>query len=257
MSDLFEKIASQQGITNQSQYGMSGYMKKTQYILELLGKAIDADTLKCLLTAGEQGMEMNSYSTETMAPAEFQSELQKISPFCITPCLKEADFMVCGAKAILAFIDARGLGYSLSPLNAALVAMQNYWSDIAVKQLAPIAQFLINQKVHEAVDEEQTAIQINSLHLYLNALDGQLRNNKYIVCNKYTWADLHWTAYIHLIVIAGESNLIDKYKNVAAWWKKIKTKKSQCGQDLVAYDLLPSLDDIKTGLLQSVEIQDY
>jgi len=47
-------------------------------------------------------------------------------------------------------------------------------------------------------------------------------------------------------VIAGESNLIDKYKNVAAWWQKIKTKKSQCGQDLVAYDLLPSLDDIKT-----------
>ena len=255
MTDLFEKMASQAGMVDTSQYGMSGDMKKTQYILELLGAPIDANTLKCLLAAGEQGMEMNSYNTDKMAAEEFQAELKKISPFGITPCLKEADFMVCGAKAILAFIDARGLGYSLSPLNAALVAMQNYWSDIAVKQFAPVAEYLINKKVKGTAGND--AEQFSMLELYLSALNDQLRNNKYIICDKYTWADLHWTAYIHLIVVAGHSDLIDKQKNVVAWWKKIKTKKSQCGQDLVAYELLPSLDDIRTGRLQSVEIQDY
>jgi glutathione S-transferase len=255
MTDLFEKMASQAGMADTSKYGLSGDLKKTQYILELLGTPIDANTLKCLLTAGEQGMEMNSYNTDKMAAEEFQAEFQKISPFGITPCLKEADFMVCGTKAILAFIDARGLGYSLSPLNAALVAMQNYWSDIAIKQFAPVAEYLINKEVNGTTGND--AEQLSRLDLYLSALDNQLRNNKYIVCDKYTWADLHWTAYIHLIVVAGHVDLINKHQNVAAWWQKIKTKKSQCGQDLVAYELLPNLDDIKTGRLQSVEIQDY
>ena len=107
MNDLFQQMAEKAGIDTKSHYGMSGDMKKTQYVLELIGSPADPDTLKCIITAAEQGMELNCYSSISESVPGFESEMQKLSPLSIMPCMKEADFQVCGGDAITAFIDAR------------------------------------------------------------------------------------------------------------------------------------------------------
>ena len=83
MTDIFSAMAEKSGHTDASKYGMSGEMKKTQYVLELIGTPTDADTLKCSITAAEQGMEMNCYSMITDAVDDMDASIKQISPFSI------------------------------------------------------------------------------------------------------------------------------------------------------------------------------
>ncbi len=177
---------------------------------------------------------------------------------------KEADFYTCGSDAITAFTDARGLGYALTPRNASLAAMQNYWADIANENVGPLVnkivdEIFVKQYSDSSYSADQTVINSTGeeLKVFLDALDQQLENNKYIVCDKYTWADLHWTAYIHLLEIAGCGSLINERSNVKKWFDQIKTRKAQCGQDEVAYEMMPSAEETKQGKLRSVVIADY
>ena len=264
MTDLFDLMAEKSGSKEESRYGLSGEMKKTQYVLELIGCPADADTLKCIITAAEQGMEMNCYSMITDAVSNMDECISELSPFSITPCLKEADFYACGSDAITAFTDARGLGYALTPRNATLAAMQNYWVDIAITNVAPHVKLIMDEVfIKKYSDSNYTAdMQVvnaacEDLKIFFDALDQQLQGNKYIVCDKYTWADLHWTAYVHLCEIAGCNSLIDERKNVKDWFARIKSKKSQCGQDEVAYDMLPNNAETQEGVLKSVIISNY
>lgn len=264
MSDLFQQMAKKAGIDSDGNYGMSGDMKKTQYVLELIGRPTDPDTLKCIITAAEQGMELNCYSSVADAVPEFDEQLRDLSPLSIMPCMKESDFEVCGSDAITAFIDARGLGYSLTPRNAMLASIQNYWVDVACTHVAIEINQIINQVLNNKYAENDISPNtklveqsLQNLTLYFDALNDQLRNNKYIVCNKYTWADLHWTSYVHMCVLAGYENLVTERKFINEWFKRIKSKKSQCGQNIVAYDFLPTQSDIKTGCIKSIKINDY
>jgi glutathione S-transferase len=264
MTDIFNAMAEKSGHTDSSKYGMSGEMKKTQYVLELIGKPTDADTLKCIITAAEQGMEMNCYSMVTDVVDNMDASINEISPFSITPCLKEADFLTCGGDAIASFIDARGLGYALTPRNAALAAMQDYWVDIAETNVAPHVNLIVEEAIIKKMKDpsyspDMQVINTNTdgLKMFFDALDQQLASNKYIVCDKYTWADLHWTAYAHLCVVAGCESIINSRKNVKDWLDRIKTRKSQCGQDLVAYDVLPNVEETLQGKLKDVVIDNY
>ncbi|MBT7543457.1 MAG: hypothetical protein HN613_05295 [Gammaproteobacteria bacterium] len=247
MKELFDDIA-----ISVDAYGADGDMKKTQYVLDLIGSVSNPETYKCILAASEQGMEMNCYALENLNDSQFDEMKGE------TLALRESDFIISGSEAIVAFIDARGLGYSLELKNAQLAAIQNYWVDIANVAFSDSVCKLIYGNVGKRKDKHTlTKDSLEKINLYLDALDKQLKNNKYIVCNKYTFADLHWTAYIHFILISDYEDLIDNKKNIQDWLQRIKSRKSQCGQEIVAYDNLPNKTDIENKKLSSVRIGDF
>ena len=263
MNDIFSLLTPSHNI-NESQYGMSGDMKKTQYVLELVGEPHDPDTLTCILAAAEQGMEMNCYSLSNMPNEKVVEAITQISPFHITPCLRESDYIVCGISAITEFINARGLGYSLSPQNAMLAAMQNYWVNLAQHGIAAPIKKLISELIIKKRSNENHVANIETidqiykvLSAYINMLDEQLKNNKFIICNKYTWADLHWTVYVHFCDVLGCEELITDSRNVNEWYQSIKVRKSSCGQNIVGYDFLPNLEQVLLGELNSVAVHDF
>ena len=62
---------------------------------------------------------------------------------------------------------------------------------------------------------------------------------------------------MHLLTVAGQGDLIERRANLRAWFGRIRQHKSFCGQNLVAYDLLPSLEDIKALRMKGVVITDF
>ena len=60
MADLFHFGTAAKPLDAEDRYGSDGDMKKTQYIMQLLGFPGDVDTLKVLLTAAEKGIEVES-----------------------------------------------------------------------------------------------------------------------------------------------------------------------------------------------------
>ena len=207
---------------------------------------------------------MNCYSVIKDRVDNFNELLKQVTPLSITPCLREADFYICGGDAITSFIDARGLGYSLTPRNAMLAAIQNYWVDIATSNVAPEVEQIVDEvfsKKYEnpSYNSDANIVKTSSsnLEVYFDALEKQLNGNKYITCNKYTWADVHWAAYVYLCVLSGCERLVEDRKNVAQWWNRVNSRKSQCGQNIVAVDYLPNKEEMNQGTLKSVEISDY
>lgn len=245
--DLFDKKTQAD-----EQYGSTGDMKKTQFVLQLLGAPYCAETLKCILTAAEQGMEMNCGSLEQ---ADMDSkELAEVSPFGMLPALKENDYFTAGTRAITEFANARGLGFSLVPKNVNQAAETETWMDKATQDAGPHIDAFVGELTGNAGD---VAAARTALGPMLDELNEKIGSNKFMIGTKYTFADLYWTAHLHLLSLTSGADMISARSNIVKWMDGIKSKKSNCGQSLVAATLLPSADDIKENKLNSVVISDF
>lgn len=258
MADLFAFGSAVAPLDADGRYGSTGDLKKTQYIMQVLGFPGDPDTLTCLLTAAEKGIEVESGVLDMSEGQQDGEDYRQISPFGITPALKEAKFVLAGEDGITVFVEGRGLGNRLAPRNAAVLADQCYWIDIARTEVRPHVNTIMQEKVigpmsDSGYQEDSAAVEAarNALTAPLDAIDAQLANKDFVV-GSYSYADPHWTSHVHLLITAGEAALIDQRRNLKAWFDRIKTHKSFSGQDIVPYDIMPSLDDIKQKKLSDV-----
>lgn len=258
MKDLFAFGTEDDKLDVGERYGTSGDMKKTQYVMQLLGHPGDADTLKCLLVAGEKGIELESGILDIVHNQQDTEDYRELSPFGIMPAVKEANYICAGEEGVTVFIEGRGLGNRLQPRNAKTLAEQMYWIDIARSNVAPHVEVLMQQQVIGPMSDstfqaDTAAVDAarEALSAPLAAFSAQLAGNEYVV-GVYSYADIHWTAYIHLLTTIGEAALLDPCRNVKAWLERIKTHKSFSGQELIPYELMPTLEDIKTKRLKDV-----
>jgi glutathione S-transferase len=263
MADLFHFGTAAKPLDAEDRYGSDGDMKKTQYIMQLLGFPGDVDTLKVLLTAAEKGIEVESGILDMTQGEQDGEDYRKISPFGITPALKEAQYVVVGEPGTAVFVEGRGLGNRLAPRNAAVLASEMYWMEVGKTEVQPHVETLMREKVCGQMadasytpDEAAIAAARAGLVDGLEAFDDQLQSNEYVV-GQYTYADIHWTIYIHLLTILGEGALFAKHNNIKAWFERIKVRKSFSGQDIVGYDFLPTLDEIKAKVMKDVECGEF
>lgn len=248
--DLFDQRAVAD--TGAGDYGLSGDMKKTQYVLQLLGAPFCPETLKCILIAAEQGMEMNTGSLE-MADLD-SAEFNEVSEFGLAPALKENDYFTAGSKAITEFINARGLGTSIIPNNVVLAAEQESWIDKSRQQAEPAIQAFVGEITGQGGDTAAAKAQLEPV---LDELNEQLGKDKFILGKNYSMADVHWTADIHLLGLTSGADMIESRANIKTWMQSMRDKKSNCGQSLKACSLLPTVEDIKANKLNNVTIDDF
>lgn len=245
----------------EGRYGSTGEMKKTQYKLQIAGFPGDPDTMKTVLTAVESGMEADVNVIDILKDEHLSADYLAVSAFGAIPALKENKYVISGGHAATFYIDARGLGYNLTPKKADLAATQNYWVDIAVNDAGPQVQTIMEQCVYASMkggsaDTMKVNDARSKLAPVLDLLNKQLAGKKYII-GDYTFADLHWTTYVHCLQLAGQIDLIDVRANIKAWFEGIKTKKSSCGQNIIGYSLLPSLEELRARKMKSVVISDF
>lgn len=268
MTDLFAFGSAAKALDAEDRYGAAGDLKKTQYVMQLLGHPADADTLKCLIIAAEKGLEVESRALDVAAGQHRSEDYLRISPSGMMPALKEAHYQVCGDLGIVSFIEGRGLGNRMPPRNAELLAQQEYWVDIARSDAGPLVQRIVDAVAFDpshdpeapvpdhVVADDRVAEARSALAPILDALDRQLAGREYIV-GPYSYADVHWTAYIHLLCVAGEGAMIEARPELSKWLARVRARKSFSGQQIVSYTLLPSLDDIRAKRLADVVITDY
>ena len=255
--DLFDQRAALD--ESEGQYGLSGDMKKTQYVLQLLGAPWCPDTLKSILVAAEQGMEMTCGLIDTSENEQNSSDYLAVSPLGVVPALKESDYTTAGVRAITEFINARGLGNTLIPMNAVQAADQDCWIEIARTQAEPAINTLVAESVcTDSGDANKIAEAKTALAPILDQLNDALGSNEYVVSKNFTLADIHWEADMHLLSLSAGNDLIESRSNIKNWMIKLSNKKSACGQDVKAASFLPSAADIKAKKLPPiVKIEDF
>ena len=255
--DIFDQRAAVD--ESEGQYGLSGEMKKTQYVLQLLGAPWCPDTLKCILIAAEQGMEMTCGVIDASQNEHQSSDYLAVSEFGLMPALKESDYYTSGVKAITEFINARGLGTTLIPMNDALATDQECWIQIARTQAEPAINTLVKESI---CSDNNDAGKIDSakstLSPILDQLNDALGKSKYVVGKNFSLADIHWAADLHLLSLTAGADLVNQRSNIKSWLDGLRNKKSACGQDIIAMSFLPSADDIKAKkMVGIVKIPDF
>ncbi len=262
MNDLFHFGSAAKALDADDRYGSDGEMKKTQYIMQVLGFPGHPDTLKLLLTAAEKGIEVETAVIDMSTNQQDSEDYRAISPLGVVPALKEADYICVGENGTSVFVEGRGLGRFLAPRNAAVLADQNYWMDIGRTEVQPHIETLVHELVvGEMADPSYTAdaAKVDAARAALatpfDALDAKI-NSEYIV-GEFCYVDIHWTAYCHLLTVIGEAEFLNSRPSVKAWFEKIKVHKSYSGQDIMAYDFMPSLEDIKAKKLADIECGEF
>ena len=260
MSDLFHFGTAAKPFESQTEG--DGEMSKQQYIMQLLGFPGDPDTLKVMLTAAEKGINAETAVVDMSAKQQDSEDYRKISPLGILPALKEANFVVLGEHGTCVFVEGKGLGTFLAPRNAAVLAEQNYWIDIGRTEVQPHVETLMQEIVigpmgdaGYSADDAAVAAARTSLSAPLDALNEKI-TSKFIV-GEFCYVDIHFTSYLHLLSVIGEADMLDSRPNVKSWFERIKTHKSYSGQDIFAYDMLPSLEDIKSKTLGDVDCGEF
>ena len=134
-------------------------------------------------------------------------------------------------------MDTRGKGF-LNPKKAQNFGHQNYWWQVSETIGAPVESLLNAAAFGSTADADAVAL----VETGLNAFDAAL-TGKNLIVGDYSYADVHWTAVAHFLVLAGKQDMIESRPNIKAWYDKIKQRPS--------YASLPSLEDIKQKQLNA------
>ena len=218
-------------------FGLFKKKKKAEAGMKLRGFPGDLSTVKCLVMAAEKEVKLETELLDTQAGEQDQADYRGLSPFGKHPYLQEGDAVAIGAEAVLAYLDTRGKGF-LNPKKAQHFGHQNYWAQVAETISTPVESLLHAAAFGSTADAGATEL----VEAGLNAFDAALTGKKLIV-GEYSYADVHWTAVAHFLVLAGKQDMIDSRANTKAWYDKVKQRPS--------YASLPSLEDIKQKQLNA------
>ncbi len=217
--------------------------------MQLFGLPGDPDTLKCLMTAGEKGVDIESRVVGTEAIAADSQAFRSMSPFGSIPCLRDVDLTLCGTLTIMSYLNDKGFGPSLIPRNGLARALHYQWSELACDHVAPhVADLLAGKDVDSNVA---------ALATIFDALETHLAKKQYkggFIVGEFSLADLHWAPYVHCCELAGKGALISTRPNIAAWWDAVKSHKSTSKEKFFAASVLPTMDEIHGKQLRSVSI---
>ncbi len=217
--------------------------KKEAVRMTMRGFPGDANTCKCLLMAAEKKVKLDVEVLDVLGGACDQEAYRAISPFGKYPYLEEGDFSTTSVNAVLSFLDVRGEGSSLlNPKKAQLFGLQNYWGQVSRKLCEPAVDTLVKASIYgiEGGDLDAARAQVATV---LDELNSFIDNKEYLV-GEYSFADVHWTAVVHMLTLAGDQDMITSRSNLNAWFGRVKARSSYAG--------LPSLDDVKNKQLRSV-----
>ena len=133
------------------------------------------------------------------------------------------------------------------PRNGVARALKYQWAHIASTAFGPAVS-----KLTEGDDSAMEAVKqgLSALEAQLNA---RTKRGDYIV-GEFSLADIHWAPSVHALCLHGHESLVDSMPAVKAWWGHMKVRKSMSKEDYVAYNVLPSLDEIRSNKLRSVSI---
>lgn len=224
---------------------MLGDRLKTK--MNLFGHPGCINTTKCIFTAAEKGVDIESHFVDPNGGADSEA-IRALSPFGAVPVLKDQDFVVYGTQAIMSYLDDKGFGPSLLPRNGVVRAINYQWSYIASDHVQPQVVSLLSGDGNR----EDIATGFSQLAGQLEVRSPQTRGD--YICGNFSLADIHWAAVAHGCDLAGASDLVTANASVEQWWGQVKSHPSTSKEKLCAYEVLPTLTDIQNNVLKDLSI---
>lgn len=203
----------------------------------LYGRPDCINTAKCLQTAAEKGIDVESKVITNTDDADFRA----CSPFGLGPALRDIKFTIAGVVAVMSYLDDKGFGPSLVPRNGVLRAIMYNWSEIAMNI------------VQTAIVSGDTA----SIEPILDELEKQVANPPAkgdFMCGQFTLGDIHWSATLNMLEIKGHGGLIESRQTLSSWYARIKAHPSTSKESIIPFTVIPTAEDVNNNQLRDISI---
>lgn len=160
--------------------------------------------------------------------AHKQPEFLKINPNGQVPALTDGDVTLFESAAIISYLGdkygvAKGLWFAPGTADHAHAIQWMVWSGVSLT--GALNRMLLNtsERIPEdARNAKAAAAGKESLHNYLNVLDGHLEGKHFIQSEKFTLVDVIVGTVVGYAAMVGAD--LSTHKNVAAWLKGINDR---------------------------------
>jgi len=215
--------------------------------MKLYGNPVCINTAKCLFTAAEKGIDIESHYVGLEGQGD-AAEAAAISPHGSLPVIRDVDFVVYGINAIMSHLDDKGFGPSLVPRKAVMRTVMYQWIHIA----SDLAQPGVAELMAGNGDTAVVSPWFDSLDTHLQSKPASLRGE--YICGDFSLADIHWAALAQGCFLAGAGDIVESRPVVNKWWGLIKAHPSTSKENIKAYDVLPTIGDIQGNNLGGIQI---
>lgn len=215
--------------------------------MRLYGNPACLNTAKCLFTAAEKGVDIESHFVEINGKAK-SAKIPRAA-FALMPVLQDVDYVLCGTSAIMSYLDDKGFGPSLVHRNGVVRSVMYMYMQAASEFAQPAVTRLMGGKGNAGEVSEYFDV----LESHLGTKTNPAMRGDYI-CGQFTLADVAWAAVANGCFLAKSGNIVESKSAVANWWGAVKSHPSTSKEKIKAYDILPTAKDISSNTLRGLTI---
>lgn len=199
--------------------------------MKIHGEPHAVDTRKILLALAEKGscatlIPLDLATGEHTRPAHLA-----LQPYGEVPVLRDDEFVLYDAQAILRYVDATLPGVSLVPHDPRQRARMDQWLGVESSHVrGPLrtleAELRISANFGQRPDGTRVERSRRALGHTLSLLDRALQAAPYLAGTSISLADLTFIPCLQLLLELGQHDLLDPRASLAGWWLRMRTRES-------------------------------
>jgi glutathione S-transferase len=195
--------------------------------MKVYGHPMSTCTRKVLTTLAEKGHQAEFIVVDLMKGEQKQPEHVARQPFGVVPVFEDDDgTRLYESRAIIRYLDRKLAGTSLTPTDLKAYGLMEQFISVEASYFSSPSVTIAMQKLMGRGTPEASEKARKDLVKPLEVIDAHLGKHEYLAGNSFSLAEVSWMPYVEFLHMAGETELLGKYKNVGAWWERISTRPS-------------------------------
>jgi glutathione S-transferase len=200
--------------------------------MKLYGHPMSTCTRKVLTTLAEKGQEAQFVLVDLMKGEHKQPAHLARQPFGVIPALEDDGNMLYESRAIMRYLDRKLPGTSLTPTDPRAYGLMEQYISVEQSYFSPAAMKVIMERLFKphmgggATDEARVAEGLQGVDKVFGIIDPVLGKQQHLAGDSFSLAEVSWMPYMEFFVASGGADVMNKHKNVAAWWNRISSRPS-------------------------------
>lgn len=200
--------------------------------MKLYGHPMSTCTRKVLATLAEKGQEAQFVLVDLAKGEQKQPEHLARQPFGVIPAFEDDGFMMYESRAIIRYLDRKLPGNPLTPADPKAYGLMEQYLSVEHSNFTPAAMKVIWERFFKphmgggAADEAKVQDGLKGVEKVFGIIDPVLGKQQYLAGDSFSLAEISWAPYMEYFALSGGTELINKHKNVAAWWGRVSSRPS-------------------------------
>jgi glutathione S-transferase len=195
-------------------------------MIKVYGHPLSTCTRKVFTTLIENDTPYDFQLVDLMVGEHKQPPHLARQPFGQIPVLEDDGFRLYESRAICRYLDEKVKG-KLIPHDLRTKAVMEQWISVETSNFSShVMKFVFHHILNVPQDAKVLELASAKITEALGVMDTRLANNKHLVGDQFTLADICFMPYFQASMMLPVKDMIAKAPNVSAWWNRVSERPS-------------------------------